>query len=123
LAKERSKLATGKGLHAGRKVLSWLDQGVKCEWKRAPRPFHQGRSFSKGLDPSKHAFLEKEKARCFSTGAWEPGTSDKYVSKVFLVPKPGGKWRLVIDLQVLNTYCREVTTRFETLRKLKRMMN
>jgi len=122
--KVRSKLSTWKGLKSGKKVISWIDQGYQCQWKRgAPRPFHQGKSFSKGLDASQRAFLAKEKARCFATGAWEPGTSDKYVSKAFLVPKPGGKWRLVIDLRNLNSYCREFSTRFETLRKLKRMMN
>ena len=120
----RSKLGTWKQHRAGRQVTSWLDQGYLCQWKRgAPRPFHQGKSFTKDLIPSQLAFLETEKARCFATGAWEPGKCDKYVSKAFLVPKPGGKWRLVIDLRHLNSFCREEKTRFETLRKLKRMMN
>ena len=68
-------------------------------------------------------FFDREKKRCFSTGAWEAGTCDRFVSKAFLVPKPGGKWRLVVDLRHLNSFCRSSTTRFETLRKLKRMMN
>jgi hypothetical protein len=74
------------------------------------------------LDAGQQVFFDKEKTRCFSTGAWEPGTCGKYVSKAFLVPKPGGKWRLVIDLRHLNSFCLEFLTRFETLRKLKRMM-
>ncbi len=57
---------------------------------------------------------------------WRPrgsGTCDKYVSKAFLVPKPGANsWRLVLDLRHLNTFCSAYKMRMETLKKLQRVM-
>eukprot|EP00873_Tetraselmis_striata_P046070 jgi/Tetstr1/466334/TSEL_010864.t1 len=50
-------------------------------------------------------------------GAWERGHCDKWVSRMFLVPKPGtNKWRLSIDLRELNKWCKTFTMSCETLK-------
>lgn len=48
------------------------------------------------------------------------------MSKAFLVPKatlPGQplKWRLVVDLRFLNSFCKEFKTSFETLKSLQHL--
>eukprot|EP00873_Tetraselmis_striata_P046592 jgi/Tetstr1/466856/TSEL_011313.t1 len=62
-------------------------------------------------------FLEGEVARFAESGACEFGTCRKWVSRLFLVPKPGvNQWRCIIDLRVLNSYCvRKQRLKMETL--------
>eukprot|EP00873_Tetraselmis_striata_P035598 jgi/Tetstr1/455862/TSEL_042651.t1 len=61
-------------------------------------------------------FLEGELARFVESGAWEFGTCRKWVSSLFLVPKPGvNQWRCITDLRVLNSYCERKRLKLETL--------
>eukprot|EP00873_Tetraselmis_striata_P017704 jgi/Tetstr1/437968/TSEL_026598.t1 len=56
--------------------------------------------------PAQLTFLEGELARFVESGAGELGTCRRWVSRLFLVPKPGvNHWRCIIDLRVLNSYC------------------
>ena len=41
------------------------------------------------LTSDERQFLEVETARLLSSGAWETTDDDRFVSKAFLVPKPG----------------------------------
>ena len=68
-------------------------------------------------------FLRGEVARCLGTGAWErvPQEAARFVSRAFLVPKPNGKFRLVIDLRFLNQHCQAWKCRFEGLSTLRRL--
>jgi hypothetical protein len=48
--------------------------------------------------------LATELPRFEACGAWERAHNTRYVSRMFLVPKPGVKrWRLIIDLRELNS--------------------
>eukprot|EP00873_Tetraselmis_striata_P018382 jgi/Tetstr1/438646/TSEL_027197.t1 len=61
-------------------------------------------------------FLEGELARFAESSAWEFRTCRKWVSRLFLVPKPGvNQWRCIIDLRVLNSYCVRKRLKMETL--------
>ena len=104
-------------------IQNWLGHGVKPTWKNGPpKSFNQGVSLlKKDLVLNQEEFLEKETTRALAVGAWEPATCDKYVSKCFLVPKPGNKWRLVMDFRWLNSHCVDRTCRFETLKTLSRI--
>eukprot|EP00873_Tetraselmis_striata_P038373 jgi/Tetstr1/458637/TSEL_004341.t1 len=47
---------------------------------------------------------------------------NKWVSRMFLVPKPGtNKWRLIIDLRELNKWCKTFTMSCETLKHLRHL--
>ena len=48
-------------------------------------------------------------------------SSTRWVSRAFLVPKPGGMgWRLIIDLRDINKYCKtQAIMKVETLRRLR----
>ena len=104
-------------------IQNWLGHGVKPTWKKGPpKPFNQGISLrEKDLVSNQSEFLQKETTRALAVGAWEPATCDQFVSKVFLVPKPGNKWRLVMDFRWLNSHCVDHTCRFETLKTLNRL--
>lgn len=67
-------------------------------------------------------FMDSELPRFLQSGAWEPGQRNRWVSRMFLVPKPGeNKWRLIIDLRPLNKYCKDHKLTFETLKHLKNL--
>ena len=117
----RAKLPNWRKCSASRTVMGWLAHGVQMSWKRSPpRPFHHGASL-RDMSPAQAAFWGKERERMFATGAWEQGTCDKFVSQAFFVPKPGGKFRLVLDFRWLNLHCKEFGIHFETLKRLKRI--
>ena len=68
-------------------------------------------------------FLRDLLQKHFDSGALEPATSDRYVTKAFLLDKPGqpGKYRLVIDLRWVNTHLRAQTMRMENLKSLRHL--
>ena len=71
------------------RVLQWIQHGFKLPWIRGPPPpFHEGNSCT-GLGTEEQSFLDKEVARLLASGAWEPAVDNRFVSKAFLVPKPG----------------------------------
>lgn len=118
-----SRLAAWASAGASSVVLSWLRDGMRLPWLHGPpQPFHQGVSL-RGLTPQQTDYLRPELQRLFNTGALEPATSDRYVTRCFLVPKPGqpNKWRLVIDLRYVNLHLRKQSTRMETLKSLRHL--
>ena len=104
-------------------VQNWIGHGVKPTWKKGPpQPFNHGVSLRElDLVSNQREFLKTETTRALGVGAWEPATCDRYVSKCFLVPKPGNKWRLVMDFRWLNSHCVDRRVKFETLKTLSRM--
>jgi hypothetical protein len=105
---------------ASTETLKWISPGVRVPWLKDPPPsFHQGASLT-DRTPQQDAWWQVEKERLVECGAWERGGKSDYVTKAFLVPKPGG-WRLVVDLRHLNSFVKGASTKFETLKSLRRM--
>jgi hypothetical protein len=53
--------------------------------------------------PAQLEFVDSALPRFEACGAWERAHDSRYVSRMFLVPKPGhNQWRLIIDLRELN---------------------
>jgi len=72
--------------------------------------------------PPQLAFMETELSRFLAVGAWERGSCSRWVSRLFLVPKPGvNQWRLIIDLRHLNRMCVRKRLKFETLANLRHL--
>lgn len=86
-------------------------------------PFPSGVSF-KNLTPQQAVQLLEQLQALLDVGAIEPSTRARWMSQAFLVKKPGapGKWRLVVDLRHVNQYLRKFLCRFETLKRLPRIM-
>ena len=68
---------------------------------------------SKDLDADERHWLDAEEQRSVDSGAWQPvsAAENRWVSRAFLVPKPGLKdgrkqFRLVVDLRPLNLHCK-----------------
>jgi hypothetical protein len=65
-------------------------------------------------------FMDSEFPRFMHSYAWEPGQRNIWVSRMFLVPKPGeNKWRLIIDLRPLDKYCKDHKLTYETQKHMK----
>jgi len=64
--------------------------------------------------------MDLEYPRCMGNGAWEPATSDRYVSPAFLVPKRDapGVFRFIGDLRHVNEHLKKLSCRYESLRRL-----
>jgi hypothetical protein len=53
--------------------------------------------------PAPLEFLDSELMRFEDCGAWQRSHNPRYVSRMFVVPKPGhNEWRLIIDLPEFN---------------------
>ena len=105
---------------ASSEVLKWILHGFPLPWAgQKPQPFHQGTSCS-NLTEAQHAFLGTELQRLVDAGSLEPAVAARWVTRAFLVPKPGrtDAWRLVIDFRWLNRFLRKLKCRFETLKRL-----
>jgi hypothetical protein len=97
--------------------LKWIREGVTIPFpnNRPPPPFDKGASL---LDATSEqfTFVEAELARFVETRAWEPTTRSKYVSKLFLVAKPGkSQRRFIVDLRHLNNFFVRKRLRMESL--------
>jgi hypothetical protein len=67
-------------------------------------------------------FLATELLRFGACGAWERAYNIPYVSRMFLVPKPGvNKGRRIIDFRELNSYCAEINMACEALKHLRHL--
>ena len=84
---------------------------------RTPPPFDNGTS-CRSLPQDQDAFLKEEIARLKEKGVLRAIDSSSWVSRAFLVPKPGG-WRLIIDLRTINENCQKRSMKMETLRHLR----
>eukprot|EP00873_Tetraselmis_striata_P038201 jgi/Tetstr1/458465/TSEL_004320.t1 len=103
---------------ASDQVLRWIQDGVQILFKhnRPPPNFHNGISSMRDATLAQLAFLEGELARFVESRAWEFSTCRKWVSRLFLLPKPGvNQWRCIIDLRVLNSYYVRKRLKMETL--------
>jgi hypothetical protein len=70
--------------------------------------------------PAQVEFVDRELTSFVQAGAWEPSTCTNYVSRLFIVPKPGNnEWRLICDLIPLNKYCARKRLKMETLLGVK----
>ena len=126
----RNRLHIWQAIGAPDKVLRAIRQGARVPFHTQPAPFHEGVS---RFDGAQAAFMAAERDRLVELGAWERVTfksnlalaefnKKSFISKAFLVPKPGSaKLRLVIDLRHLNTFCVPGGCKYETLKELGRL--
>ena len=96
----RRNLAEWRRIGASRKVLRWLNEGVRVQWENGPPPpFHHGVSTFSQEDED---WLAGELPRCLSTGAWAYAQDARFVSRAFVVTH-NGKKRLVFNCKHVNT--------------------
>jgi len=124
----RDKVDAWEGAGTGSSVLRWIKEGVPVSWRAGPPPpFHHGESCAdvKGVQ---RQFMLSELSRLESAGAIQrvpdKGPHVRHVTRMFMVPKPPAvdKWRMVLDLRHLNSFCIDKKCRFESLKDLRRMV-
>ena len=85
----RRRIGAWRAAGAGLQTQRWLREGVRLDWVNGPpRPFDHGTSLG-DCTAAQLDWLEAEKQRCLETGAWVRQTRRRFVSRAFLVPKPG----------------------------------
>ena len=116
---------------ASRRVLRWLKFGYPLKFKdelvrknQLPAlSFHAPKFLLTSYqNPVKQLALQQLVSQLVTKRCvQEMSPSEKgYFSRVFVVPKKSGGWRLVIDLSELNKYLAQVTFSMDTLVKVKR---
>ena len=99
------------------RIVSLLRNGYALSFKSRPKLVKSPNFLSRYQNPQKEEVLRKsveemiqKRAITYVEKAHSPG----FYSRLFLVPKPGNKWRPVIDLSLLNHYLRICTFKMET---------
>jgi hypothetical protein len=91
----------GEGAHRRERPSPKLNppwRARQVQTRHTPKAF-QPRHLYADATPAQLEFLNSELPRFEACGAWERSDNPRYVSRMFLVPKPGcNKWRLIIDL-------------------------
>ena len=99
-----------KRFEALRIVMSLVSKGYKMSFAREPKLSAPMKKFSTNLPEDQMQVVRKEVAGFLLKGAIRKLSADEavstpgYYSKLFCVPKPGGKWRMIIDMRGLNSY-------------------
>ena len=119
----RARLSAWRQIGASPRLLCWIKDGVKIQWRSNPPPsFDHGESLSDAT-ADELLFIRSELARLMALGVIEETDDPGFVSKVFLVPKKGSrKYRLVVDFRHTNSFCPEGTCTVETLRELPNIL-
>ena len=107
-------------------VLAVVEEGVRLSFVSHPplSPFPTWISVPR--DPARALALRAEVNALWRKGATEVVSAVEvpgFYSHLFVVPKPGGSWRPVIDLSTLNRYLRPPKFHMETARALRRSIN
>jgi hypothetical protein len=80
----------GEKIGVSVQTLQWVREVVSIPFNnnRPPALFNHGVSILDAIHVQLE-FVNRELARFVQAGAWEPSICSNYVSKLFLVPKPG----------------------------------
>ena len=102
---------------------SLLERAIKLCLMMVPPPCSQpAAEFETKLSPDKMKVIRQEIATLLAKGAirdvsaHEAASNPGHYSKIFAVPKPGGKWRVVINLKPLNEFVAKESFRMETVK-------
>ena len=104
------------------RVVTILKEGYCLNFRNQPPLTKDPVIRSKYLNREKQQFLIKAVYQMINKRAITPVqkvTSLGFYSRLFLVPKPGKKWRPVIDLSVVNKYLHIPTFKMETAENIR----
>ena len=106
-----------------------IREGHKIEFDDGPPPCSAPLpEFETHLPEAKMAVIREEIAKLLGKGAIrkvsleEARVSLGHYSKIFAVPKPGGKWRVVINLKPLNEFVTKESFHMETAKDVRNLL-
>ena len=101
-------------------------EGHKINFENGPPPCSlPSKEFETNLSKEKMVVIRQEIATLLAKGAIRKVPLDEAIanpghySKIFAVPKPGGKWRVVFNLKPLNEFVEKETFRMETVQDVQ----
>ena len=113
--KLRRAIAAWRWLGANFTILCWINEGFRLPLLRDPPPFDAGNSIFQGEDLRE---WRRTLTKYLRLGALRPARRSSHVSRAFMVPKPDGTKRLIVDLRPLNQHLAERRLRMAGLRDL-----
>ena len=104
-------------------ILRIIKEGYKIQFDKNPE--FPNSVISNPVSETKKLALEGEIARHLKSGAISKiqSKNDQLLSRVFTVPKPNGKVRMIIDLSMLNTQINHVHFKMEGLNSVKSIIH
>ena len=103
-------------------ILNKLQYGVRLDWVSTPPTLTTNPLiFSRCRDRVKMELMRSHVAQMLQKGAIQliQDNSPGFYSRIFMVPKQGGKWRPVIDLSALNKFVNKCTFKMETPERIR----
>lgn len=113
----RRALPAWREIGASSEVIDWIVRGVRLPFEKPLASFDHGQTVLEGAEK---AFWEEQLLPGYlANGAFlpipPPPRGRRFVSRVFLIPKPDGGFRLIWDGRWLNRHCTGYSFRFEGL--------
>jgi len=117
----KSGLHTWRRIGASETVLNWIEHGVTIPFTSEPDTFeYNNRKFS----AREALFIDKELSELLKTGAVKCADQQPHcVSPLNVVPKKGGKLRLIIDLRHLNAHCEAPSFVYEDINTVLQLVS
>ena len=112
----RAAISAWRFIGANLTILGWIHQGFKIPFISTPPPFDMGNSRFEGAALKQ---WEETLPHYLRLGALRPASYSSHVSWAFMIPKPDGTLRLIIDLRPLNAYIEDRRMKMQTLRDLE----
>ena len=125
----RTSSSVWKQFVASREILGLVKHGHKMSFKTMPTLSQPKPEFSTKLPSVQMKIIRSEIKDLFSKGAVrkislnEAISRPGFFSKLFAVPKPGGKWRTIIDMRSLNSYINKESFRMDGIKDVKNLLS
>lgn len=102
-------------------ILSWI-QGYEIRFSNPPPPFNSG---PQNWSNEEKQVIELEIKKLISLGAISKCSyhKDQFVSPIFLVPKPNGTFRFILNLKKLNEYISTEHFKLEDIRTAAKLIS
>lgn len=99
-------------------MLAWIEEGYRPTFLRQVQAF----DYSRQHQHNEIMLLETEINKLVVMGTLVKVASSSFISHCRLIPKEGGKWRLIVDLRHLNSHIQHEPCRYESFQDLKDML-
>ena len=103
-------------------ILNKLQYGLRLDWVSTPPVLTtKPNVISRCLDRDKMELMRSHVTQMLIKGAIQLIQDDSpgFYSRIFMVPKQGGKWRPVIDLSALNKFVNKSSFKMETPERIR----
>lgn len=111
-----------KELTSDHEVLSTVS-GLKIEFEEPPEPSN-AESMNCSFSADENKFIKSEITRLLKKGVIKQSyhVAGEFISPIFLIPKPGGSFRLILNLKKLNSYKPYIHFKMDTISSVLKLV-